>query len=141
MGSSLTRVFSQVGNGQLANDMEQEQLGLLEWETPSWDFTLFSLVFQTSFFLLTVVVLMNLLIAMMTNTYTFTNQLASEEYRLTFAKLVKEYFEITVLPAPLNILEHGLNLLCAASSPSSSTALHAVHISCKHIVRGADQTR
>ena len=81
-------------------------------------------MFQTSFFLLTVVVLMNLLIAMMTNTYTRTNQLASEEYRLTFAKLVKEYFEITVLPVPLNLLEHGINL-CAIDNMNRRQATPA----------------
>ena len=102
-------MFSQVGSGQLATSMT-ENLGLLEWETVSWDLNIFSLGFQAVFFLLTVVILMNLLIAMMNHTFAAVNAQAVEEWRLKFATLVKEYFEITVLPVPINLLEHGINM-------------------------------
>jgi hypothetical protein len=65
-------MFSQVGDGQLATTM-QENLGLLDWEEVSMDYLLFSLGFQTVFFLLTVVIMMNLLIAMMNHTFTAVN--------------------------------------------------------------------
>ena len=48
---------------------------------------------------------MNLLIAMMTHTFTKTYVNATAEHRLVFAKLAKEFFEKPVLPMPLGLLE------------------------------------
>ena len=58
-----------------------------------------------------VVVLMNLLIAMMSNTFGRIVTQSSSEWRLLFAELVKEYIETPMLPPPLSPLQHALNLI------------------------------
>lgn len=58
-----------------------------------------------------VVVLMNLLIAMMSNTFGRIVTQSSSEWRLLFAELVKEYIETPLLPPPLSPLQHALNLI------------------------------
>ena len=88
-------------------------------------------VFNFVFFIVSVIILMNLLIAMyatpahpsrmpadlsdaacharMSNTFNSIYEQADENYRLQFAKMVREYFDANVLPPPLNILELCLN--------------------------------
>eukprot|EP01043_Picozoa_sp_COSAG02_P028229 COSAG02_NODE_1702_length_11245_cov_6.015432_8_plen_1458_part_00 len=65
--------------------------------------------FQFVFFVLTIVILMNLLIAMMADTFSSVASNAEAEYQMQFAKLVKECYESTVFPVPLNVLEHAIN--------------------------------
>jgi hypothetical protein len=43
------------------------------------------------------------------NTFAEVMQAATDEWRLVFARLVREYFDATVLPTPLNVLEIGVN--------------------------------
>ena len=45
----------------------------------------------------------------MSNTFNSIYEQADENYRLQFAKMVREYFDANVLPPPLNILELCLN--------------------------------
>ena len=66
-------------------------------------------VFSTSFFMLTFVVLLNLLIAMMSETYSRHQKLAVEEWRLVVAGLTREYWSAAVLPLPLNVFENVIN--------------------------------
>lgn len=65
--------------------------------------------FQFVFFVLTIVILMNLLIAMMADTFSSVASNAEAEYQMQFAKLVKECYESTVFPVPINVLEHAIN--------------------------------
>jgi hypothetical protein len=65
---------------------------------------------------------MQLLIALcrichqMSHTFAEVNILATEEWRLVFARLVKEYFDATVLPVPLNIFELVANIVMQADA-------------------------
>ncbi len=69
--------------------------------------------FQFVFFVLTIVILMNLLIAMMADTFSSVASNAEAEYQMQFAKLVKECYESTVFPVPINVLEHAINSFAA----------------------------
>jgi hypothetical protein len=66
---------------------------MLWWDNDGWSGTttyyLVALVFQLCFFIFTVVILMNLLIAMMGQTYGDTYAKSKQEYEMQFAKLVK----------------------------------------------------
>ena len=69
--------------------------------------------FQFVFFVLTIVILMNLLIAMMADTFSSVASNAEAEYQMQFAKLVKECYESTVFPVPINVVEHAINSFAA----------------------------
>jgi len=101
-------MFSQVATDDL--DYARE-LGILWWDRPALSVQVVSIVFKTVFFLMTVVILMNLLIAMMTNTFKEVFIIADQEWRLVYAQKVKEFYESTVTPPPLNIIEDLLNTL------------------------------
>ena len=58
---------------------------------------------------------MNLLIAMMSQTYTDVYAVAKQEYQMELAKLVKEYYEATVFPMPLNVVEHMVDAIFRGS--------------------------
>ena len=70
--------------------------------------------FQFVFFVLTIVILMNLLIAMMADTFSSVASNAEAEYQMQFAKLVKECYESTVFPVPINVVEHAINSFAAS---------------------------
>ena len=61
------------------------------------------------FFLLTVVILLNLLIAMMGDTYSKHYRLAKEEWQLVVAGLIREYWGATVMPLPFSAVEIVIN--------------------------------
>ena len=66
-----------------------------------------------------IVILVNLLIAMMADTKISQN--AEAEYQMHFARLVKEYYEATVFPVPLSIIEKCVNEI-ASRKASKDTA-------------------
>ena len=67
--------------------------------TVTWLVTAFKFVF----FILTYIILMNLLIAMMADTFSSVASNAEAEYQMQFARIVKEQVETTVLCVPLNV--------------------------------------
>ena len=101
-------MFSQVATDDL--DYARE-LGILWWDRPALSVQVVSIVFKTVFFVMTVVILMNLLIAMMTNTFKEVFIIADQEWRLVYAQKVKEFYESTVTPPPFNTIEDLLNTL------------------------------
>ena len=66
-------------------------------------------LYDTLFFVIAVIVLLNLLIAMMSDTYNRVTGTATEVWRLEFARQVREYFDATVLPPPFNMVELAVN--------------------------------
>ena len=54
---------------------------------------------------------MNLLIAMMSQTYTEVYSAAGEEHLMEFAKSLKEYYRAPVAPLPLHAVEHLINMI------------------------------
>ena len=50
----------------------------------------------------------------MSHTFAEVTIFATEEWRLVFARLVKEYFDATVFPVPLNIFELVANRVMQA---------------------------
>jgi hypothetical protein len=65
-------------------------------------------LFKVIYVVVAVVVLMNLLIAMMSNTYSRIQEQSTTEWRLLFAELVKEYTETPLLPPPLSVLQYTI---------------------------------
>lgn len=66
---------------------------------------------------------MNVLIAMMANTFSVVIELAEEEWRLIFAGMVREYFDSNVLPPPLNLLETVANR-CKRHTMEARKSMH-----------------
>ena len=58
---------------------------------------------------MTVIILLNLLIAMMAETYTSVMSQAKEEYQMRYATMVKEYYEAPVTPVPFSLIENILD--------------------------------
>ena len=54
---------------------------------------------------------MNLLIAMMSQTYTEVQTTAHEMYLMEYARSLKEYHEAPTLPLPLQWVEHAVNAI------------------------------
>lgn len=65
--------------------------------------------FGVIFFVMTVIILTNLLIAMMSDRFTKVMQTATAEWRIVFARQCQEYYDATILPVPFNIIELVLN--------------------------------
>ena len=76
----------------------------------SWTLFAFRIVFA-SYLLLTVVVLINLLIAMMSDTYQRIQQQSDVEWKYGLAKLIRNMQRTNVAPSPLNLLTTWLVLL------------------------------
>jgi hypothetical protein len=55
-----------------------------------------------------VIILTNLLIAMMSDTYNKVNEQSTDEWRVLFATRVREYWNGTELPLPFNMVCHHL---------------------------------
>ena len=65
--------------------------------------------FMIIFFVLTSIILTNLLIAMMSDRFTKVTARANAEWRVVFSGQVREYTDATVLPLPFAIVEMALN--------------------------------
>jgi len=83
--------------------------GLPEWDVPDSTTLAFQMMFSVAFFLLTVVILMNLLIAMMSDTFGRVTADAEAQWRTKFAGQVREYWDASLLPPPFNFVEHLAN--------------------------------
>ena len=79
----------------------------LEWDVPSLSWRMWLGLFKVVYVIVAVVVLMNLLIAMMSNTYSRIQEQSTTEWRLLFAELVKEYSETPLLPPPFSVLQYS----------------------------------
>ena len=75
-----------------------------------WTIYIFKLLFA-SYLLLTVVVLINLLIAMMSDTYQRIQQQSDIEWKYGLAKLIRNMERTQVAPSPLNLLTTWIVLL------------------------------
>jgi len=92
--------------------------------TVTWLVTAFKFVF----FILTYIILMNLLIAMMADTFSSVASNAEAEYQMQFARIVKEQVETTVLCVPLNVPEYIINWVAGdrGRGPDSSRSGNAL---------------
>jgi len=81
---------------------------LPDWDVPSLEWRIWLGMFKVIYVVVAVVVLMNLLIAMMSNTYSRIQEQSTTEWRLLFAELVKEYTETPLLPPPLSVLQYAI---------------------------------
>eukprot|EP01052_Picozoa_sp_SAG31_P019237 SAG31_NODE_1395_length_8516_cov_4.162885_4_plen_242_part_00 len=79
------------------------------WDNPDASITMVALWVKVLFFIVTVVVLLNLLIAMMSQTYSDVYSVVKQEYQMGFAKIVKEYFDAPTSPLPLNVVECAID--------------------------------
>lgn len=75
-----------------------------------WTGVSFKLMFA-SYLLLTVIVLINLLIAMMSDTYQRIQQQSDIEWKFGLAKLIRNMQRTQVAPSPLNLLTTWIVLL------------------------------
>ena len=77
---------------------------------------------------LTYIILMNLLIAMMADTFSSVASNAEAEYQMQFARIVKEQVETTVLCVPLNVPEYIINWVAGdrGRGPDSSRSGNAL---------------
>ena len=82
-----------------------DTLEMLEWDRPPPWLTGMHKAFTFGVFLLTVIILTNLLIAMMSERFSTTKKDAQAVWRVQFAGLVHEYFDANVMPLPLNVIE------------------------------------
>ena len=78
----------------------------------SWTLIAFKLAFA-SYLLLTVIVLINLLIAMMSDTYQRIQQQSDIEWKFGLAKLIRNMQRTQVAPSPVNLLTTWIVLLYA----------------------------
>ncbi|ODM89562.1 Ankyrin-3 [Orchesella cincta] len=81
-----------------ANEMKVEVLG-----QPEWTIVLFKIFFGV-YLLVTVIVLINLLIAMMSDTYQRIEAQSDIEWKFGLAKLIRSMHRTTATPSPLNLL-------------------------------------
>ena len=106
-GFSLFGFSESINDLRLGSDITnlafEIQIGLPNNTTASAPIRAFRELFNMSFFVVTVVILMNVLIAMMANTFSVVIELAEEEWRLIFAGMVREYFDTNVLPCVLSL--------------------------------------
>ena len=75
-----------------------------------WTFYLFKIIFAT-YMTLTVIVLINLLIAMMSDTYCRIQEQSDIEWKFGLAKLIRNMQRTNVAPSPLNLFTTWLVLL------------------------------
>lgn len=97
-----------IGTGELDGIQVRGPLyhDLPDWDIPAVEWRLWLGLFQASYVVVAVIVLMNLLIAMMSNTFGRIIAQSSAEWRLLFAELVQEYTETPLLPPPLSPLQY-----------------------------------
>jgi hypothetical protein len=67
-------------------------------------------MYMFAFFVLTSIILTNLLIAMMSDRFAKVTADATAEWRVAFSGQVREYSEATILPLPFNVLEIMVNV-------------------------------
>ncbi len=82
-----------------AQDLKQSELNT---ET-EWTLVMFKIVFA-AYLLVTVIVLINLLIAMMSDTYQRIQQDSDTEWKFGLAKLIRDMHRTDVSPAPINLI-------------------------------------
>eukprot|EP01043_Picozoa_sp_COSAG02_P007836 COSAG02_NODE_241_length_27638_cov_13.101020_11_plen_1515_part_00 len=75
------------------------------WNEPDVRVVILQELFNSSFWLMSSIVLVNLMIAMMSNTFARIVDQATEEWSFLFGGIVREYFFATALPVPLNLIE------------------------------------
>ncbi|KAH9498484.1 hypothetical protein Btru_007628 [Bulinus truncatus] len=98
--------------------------------SPMWTTILLKIVFGT-FMMITFIVLINLLIAMMSDTYQRIQQQSDVEWKFGRAKLIRNMNKTSATPAPLNLftkpifyLKLAIKLKCKLWSPLASTYLN-----------------
>ncbi|KAI8787368.1 ankyrin-3 [Biomphalaria glabrata] len=98
--------------------------------SPMWTTILLKVVFGT-FMMITFIVLINLLIAMMSDTYQRIQQQSDVEWKFGRAKLIRNMNKTSATPAPLNLftkpifyLKLAIKLKCKLWSPLASTYLN-----------------
>eukprot|EP01043_Picozoa_sp_COSAG02_P010313 COSAG02_NODE_360_length_23829_cov_107.112769_8_plen_1933_part_00 len=108
-----------------------QQLKVDSYDLPWWDreqtgWAMSSVFFEFIFFVITMVILMNLLIAMMTDTYSSIAKQANATYQMGFARLVNEYYEACVFPVPLSIIERAVDAYMGDTEVSTmaTTGMH-----------------
>ena len=101
------------------------QLGVTDPDDVATPLRIFHEVFNIFFFIMIFIILMNVLIAMMSNTFSQVIAIAEEEWRLVFAGMVREYFDATVLPPPFNLLELLANRCMSSQMEDRSQAFAA----------------
>jgi hypothetical protein len=91
---------------------------LPEWDVPPLHWRIWLGIFQAIYIVVASIVLMNLLIAMMSNTFGRIVKQSSAEWRLLFAELVKEYTETPLLPPPFSPIQYMISAIvrCALRS-------------------------
>jgi hypothetical protein len=67
-------------------------------------------LYTTVYYILMLIVMLNLLIAMLSSTYQDIMDDSLAEWRQVYTQIVKEYFEGPVLPLPLTLVESTINL-------------------------------
>eukprot|EP01043_Picozoa_sp_COSAG02_P017395 COSAG02_NODE_788_length_17190_cov_18.177403_5_plen_1477_part_00 len=75
------------------------------WNEPDVRVVILQELFNSSFWLISSIVLVNLMIAMMSNTFARIVDQATEEWSFLFGGIVREYFFASALPVPLNLVE------------------------------------
>jgi hypothetical protein len=78
---------------------------------------------------------------MMTDRFTKINDLAEVEWRLVNAELVKEHFEATVLPNPLNLFENIVDMVRTAHARTHARAQMHTHTYMCALARRATHAR
>ncbi|XP_005110807.3 short transient receptor potential channel 2 [Aplysia californica] len=98
--------------------------------SPYWTIVLMKIVFGT-YMMITFIVLINLLIAMMSDTYQRIQQQSDVEWKFGRAKLIRNMNKTSATPAPLNLftkpifyLKMAWKLKCKLWSPMASTYVH-----------------
>ncbi len=83
-----------------ASDLKQSTNEHIDTE---WTLVMFKIVFAV-YLLVTVIVLINLLIAMMSDTYQRIQQDSDTEWKFGLAKLIRNMHRTDVSPAPINLV-------------------------------------
>jgi hypothetical protein len=78
---------------------------------------------------------------MMTDRFTKINDLAEVEWRLVNAELVKEHFEATVLPNPLNLFENIVDMVRTAHARTHARTRTDAHTHVHVCTRAQSYTR
>ncbi|KAJ4447024.1 hypothetical protein ANN_09012 [Periplaneta americana] len=95
---------------------------------PGWTEYLFKIMFMV-YMLVSVVVLINLLIAMMSDTYQRIQAQSDIEWKYGLAKLIRNMHRTTTTPSPLNLLTSWIMYLLRLCRQKDSVALSVVHLS------------
>ncbi|KMQ96424.1 short transient receptor potential channel [Lasius niger] len=112
-------IFGQTTHGDFKVELDQ----------PKWTTVLFKLTFGI-YMLVSVVVLINLLIAMMSDTYQRIQAQSDIEWKYGLSKLVRNMVRTTTAPSPLNLMSTWITYLCKlckkrfAKKPQRPSLMH-----------------